>query len=174
MQKYRLSMTLLALLASGTCLAAAPAGAPAGATALCKDGTYFTGPTKSGACSGHKGIKDWYGDASGGKDAKKEAKAEEKTEAKPAEKAAKGKEAAPAAAAPAAKPSAPAAAAPAQKSASPAAAAGPNMVWVNEPSKVYHCPNTRWYGKTKEGSYMGERDAVAKGYRPDHNKACGL
>ena len=41
-------------------MAQAPAGAPAGATGMCKDGTYWTGATKSGACKGHQGVKDWY------------------------------------------------------------------------------------------------------------------
>ena len=49
---------------------------------------------------------------------------------------------------------------------------GPGMVWVNSASKVYHCPNDRWYGKTKAGEYMTEADAKAKGNHADHNKPC--
>lgn len=33
--------------------------APAGAIAQCKDGTYFTGTSHSGACKGHHGVKEW-------------------------------------------------------------------------------------------------------------------
>ncbi|GAC1428289.1 MAG: hypothetical protein NVS1B11_07820 [Terriglobales bacterium] len=39
------------------------------------------------------------------------------------------------------------------------------MVWVNLDTKVYHKEGTRWYGKTKNGKFMNESDAVAAGYR---------
>jgi hypothetical protein len=41
--------------------AQAPANAPGGSTAMCNDGTYWSGPTKRGACSGHHGLQNWYG-----------------------------------------------------------------------------------------------------------------
>ncbi|MDE2250143.1 MAG: DUF3761 domain-containing protein [Gammaproteobacteria bacterium] len=137
---------------------AAPAGSvPAGATGLCKDGSYYTGVTKKGACRGHKGVKDWYAAAT------------------PAAAAP-----APAAAAPAARtPAAPASAPPAGTTKAgygPAAAAaaggGSGLVWVNKDSKVYHCQGDRWYGTTKQGAYMSEANARVQGYRPDHGKAC--
>jgi hypothetical protein len=52
------------------------------------------------------------------------------------------------------------------------APAGNGQVWVNTDSHVYHCPGTRWYGKTKQGTYMSEPQAQAQGARPDHGKAC--
>jgi hypothetical protein len=38
------------------------------------------------------------------------------------------------------------------------------MVWVNTESGVYHQPGTRYYGKTKQGKYMTEADAIRAGY----------
>jgi hypothetical protein len=52
------------------------------------------------------------------------------------------------------------------------APASNGQVWVNTDSRVYHCPGTRWYGKTKEGTYMSETQAQAQGAKPDHGKAC--
>jgi hypothetical protein len=45
-------------------------------------------------------------------------------------------------------------------------------VWVNTGSGVYHCPGTRWYGKTKKGEYMTQKEAQDKGYRPAYGKYC--
>lgn len=47
------------------------------------------------------------------------------------------------------------------------------MVWVNTNSGVYHCPNTRWYGNTKSGKYMAQKEAQAQGHRPAHGAVCG-
>ena len=47
------------------------------------------------------------------------------------------------------------------------------IVWVSTNSGVYHCPNTRWYGKTKSGRFMTQREAQLKGYRPAYGAVCG-
>jgi DNA uptake protein ComE-like DNA-binding protein len=80
--------------------------------------------------------------------------------------------AAPAPAAPAPSQAAPATTArtPPPAQASPAPAPGSGMVWVNTDSGVYHKEGTRYYGKTKNGKYMSEADAVKAGYRPAKNE----
>src|SRR5438034_8092564 len=45
-------------------------------------------------------------------------------------------------------------------------------VWVNTSSGVYHCPGTRWYGNTKRGAYMTQKEAQEKGFRPAYNRVC--
>ena len=39
------------------------------------------------------------------------------------------------------------------------------MVWVNLDSKRYHKETSAWYGRTKNGKYMSEADAVKAGYK---------
>jgi hypothetical protein len=53
-----------------------------------------------------------------------------------------------------------------------AAGGGDGKVWVNTASKTYHCPGTKYYGKTKAGEYMTEAEAKAGGNHPNHKKAC--
>lgn len=45
-------------------------------------------------------------------------------------------------------------------------------VWVNTQSGVYHSPGGRWYGATKQGQYMTQKEAQEKGYRPAYAKVC--
>ncbi len=50
--------------------------------------------------------------------------------------------------------------------------AGPDKVWVNTDSDVYHCPGSRSYGKTKQGKFVTEPAAADEGFRPSGNKKC--
>ena len=142
--KTKLTLLIIggAFLAAGTAFAQVPAGAPAGTTGLCKDGTYSSSASKSGACRGHKGVETWYAAA------------------------------APAAMKAAAPTTAMAPAKPAATPTAMAPGGGAGQVWVNTASKVYHCQGDKYYGKTKTGSYMSEAAAVAAGDHPDHGKAC--
>jgi hypothetical protein len=154
--------------------AVSAAAAPAGSTGLCKDGTYYTGATKQGACKGHKGVKEWYG-ASAAANTAKAPDTVAPAGAPPVSSTTPAAENTPV---PAGTPNAattPAAAPPARSTepkvaAAPGAAAG--NVWINKSTKVYHCPGDRWYGKTKEGEYMPEGQATAQGFKPDHGKPC--
>ena len=38
------------------------------------------------------------------------------------------------------------------------------QVWVNLPTKTYYKEGDRYYGKTKEGTFMAESDAIKAGY----------
>ena len=42
---------------------------------------------------------------------------------------------------------------------------GHGMVWVNLDTKVFHEEGDRWYGRTKNGKYMTEQEAMKAGYR---------
>jgi competence protein ComEA len=44
------------------------------------------------------------------------------------------------------------------------------MVWVNTSTKVYHYQGDPWYGRTKEGKYMTEQEAIAAGFRASKQK----
>lgn len=39
------------------------------------------------------------------------------------------------------------------------------MVWATPETKVFHREGDRWYGKTKNGKYMTEQEAIQQGYR---------
>ena len=50
---------------------------------------------------------------------------------------------------------------------------GEVRVWVNTNSGVYHCPGTRWYGATRNGTFMTEAEAQQRAYRPAYGTVCG-
>ena len=147
MKKSFLMATVGTLFVASTTFAqtAAPASAPAkpAVTAICKDGTTYSGITMKGACRGHHGVNKKAGATAG---------------LIPAS-------------APAVTPLPVAASTPAAAPA-PAPGGGAGQVWVNTSTKVYQCPGDQYYGKTKHGSYMSEVDAKAKGYHADHGKTC--
>lgn len=43
------------------------------------------------------------------------------------------------------------------------------VVWVNTRSGVYHFQGERWYGNTKEGAYVCEKEADTSGDRATEN-----
>ena len=144
---------------------AAPTATPAAGavSAMCKDGTSWSGKSKRGACRGHKGVKNW---------------GNETAAAAPTPAAAPAPMAVPANNAPAAAPM-PASHRASTRTAStggsmgtPAPGGGAGKVWVNSESKTYHCQGTKWYGTTKHGEYMTESQAKSQGYHADHGKAC--
>ena len=67
--------------------------------------------------------------------------------------------------------------APAQNEAKPSTPAATaktlqTRVWVNNNTKVYHCPGTQYYGTTGKGEFMEEAQARGHGNRAAGGKGC--
>lgn len=43
------------------------------------------------------------------------------------------------------------------------------VVWLNLPSGIYHYKGERWYGLTKHGAFVCEKEAIAAGDRASLN-----
>jgi hypothetical protein len=161
-----------------------PADAPAGTTAICKDGSYFFGQSKSDACKAHGGVKAWYEVPDAGAQGTPSDSARAPTSPNPAaaeRSIAEGAIAPPStsngpsrASVLAANASAEAARPPANIEADqdPAPGGGTGLVWASDGSKVYRCEGDKLYGRTAPGKYMSERDAKSKGLQSQSGKAC--
>jgi hypothetical protein len=58
------------------------------------------------------------------------------------------------------------------KSPTPAAKTLQTRVWVNNNTKVYHCPGTQNYGTTSNGEFMEEAQARGHGNRAVGRQGC--
>jgi hypothetical protein len=162
MKSLAISVLLIGAIGTTVAFAASPPGAPSGSMGMCNDGSYSSSPEKKGACRGHKGVKEWFGEPAAAETAKPTG---ERAPAPPSSSLTT---------ATTTKPMSPAI--PARTSVAPMAPApggGAGKVWANTSTKVYHCSGDKYYGTTKHGDYMSEADAKAKGYHADHGKACG-
>ena len=61
---------------------------------------------------------------------------------------------------------------PPQPQTTQAPGAAPDKVWVNTATHVYHCPDARYYGRTKDGKYLTEPAARKEGDKPARGGAC--
>ncbi|NML31342.1 DUF3761 domain-containing protein [Paraburkholderia antibiotica] len=153
MKKSAIPAVLVAgLFASLSSFAQVPASAPAGTTALCKDGSFSSSAIKKTACKGHKGVKTWFGATVSGAATASPSSAAIVT----------GASTTAAAVAPTV-----------TASTTPVASGGGSgQVWVNTKTKVYHCSGDPVYGKTKQGQYMSEAAAKTAGDHAAHGKTC--
>ena len=44
------------------------------------------------------------------------------------------------------------------------------VVWANTKSKIYHVSGSDWYGKTKQGAYMCQKESEQSGFRAAKNE----
>ena len=151
------SVLLSSVLGAGLFLAPIAYAQTATVTATCKDGTDFSGSTRSGACKGHKGVASWGTPAAA-------TAAPGNPGMAPGAPPSHSANAAPAAP----PPSMPSKTATNTAGSSNAAGkmGGPGQVWVNTATKVYHCPGDRYYGKTKAGEFMSQAAAEARAIIP--------
>jgi len=43
------------------------------------------------------------------------------------------------------------------------------VVWVNTPTGIYHFKGMRWYGNTRSGAYICQKEGDQAGYRATRN-----
>jgi hypothetical protein len=144
MKLHLVALTAICGAVAAHAFAQIPDGAPAGSSAVCRDGTFYYGASKADACVDRGGLKQWWG---------------VKGNVKPAD--------VPAAAArgPYEKALQPV---PTQPP-TPGASA---KVWADPVSKLYHCASDATFTKTGKSEAMSEANAKARGYMAGSEKPC--
>lgn len=54
----------------------------------------------------------------------------------------------------------------------PAPGGARNLVWANSHTKRYHCYGTKYYGRTYQGAYTDETEAIEDGFKPSNRTGC--
>jgi uncharacterized protein DUF3761 len=156
--------TTLALCATSAALAQTPAGAPAGATAQCKDGTWSSDANRDGACRDHNGVRTWYGASDSPSRTPAPSMMPPQTFPKPTPQTMPNAQTPTTGTQMGSRPTLPGG-----MSRTPG---GAGKVWVDRASRSYVCDGDRGYGTSKGGAYMTEADAIAQGNRAASGSKC--
>ena len=157
--------TTLALTLAGIANAQTPAGAPPGATAQCKDGTWSSERGRDAACGGHDGVRTWYGPSDSPTNTPAPAMMPPQTFPKSTPQTMPNAQTPTTGTQMGSRPTLPGG-----MSRPSGAAAG--RVWVDRTSRTFVCAGDRGYGTSSGGSYMSESDATAQGNRPADGASC--
>lgn len=128
----------------------APKEAPADATGRCGDGGYTVAATSLGACSQHGGLQSWWGLRT---DRLLRPPLASVASAPQSHRAPVGVDTRPI-----------------QQEAPRAATT--DSVWINTRSMIYHCSGSRYFGRTAQGRFVREVEAIEAGARAAYNRAC--
>jgi hypothetical protein len=157
--------TALALAAASVVYAQTPAGAPPGATAQCKDGTWSSERNRDAACSGHDGIRTWYGPSDSPTNTPAPATMPPQTFPKSTPQQMPNAQTPTTGTQTGSRPTLPG-------GMSRKSGGGAGKVWVDRSSRTYVCEGERGYGSSSGGSYMSESEAVSAGNQPANGARC--
>lgn len=157
--------TTLALALAGIANAQTPAGAPTGATAQCKDGTWSSEPNRDAACSSHDGVRTWYGASDSPTKTPAPAMMPPQTFPKSTPQTMPNAQTPTTGTQTGSRPTLPGGLS--RKSGASAA-----HVWVDRSARTYVCEGERGYGTSSGGAYMSESDAVSNGNQPANGATC--
>ena len=163
--KMQIITTTLALAIAGAAHAQTPAGAPAGATAQCRDGTWSSQVRRDAACADHNGVRTWYGASDSPTNTPAPAMMPPQTFPKSTPQTMPNAQTPTTGTQMGSRPTLPG-------GMSRPSGGGSGRVWVDRSSRTYVCDGERGYGTSSGGSYMSEADAAAQGNRAANGASC--